>query len=146
MKLDIKEIMSLIPQRYPFLFVDRVEELVPGERIVALKNISVNEPVFTGHFPNNPILPGVIIVEALAQTSGILAAKSILDMSAGVPYLASIDGFRFREPVVPGDTVKLESTVKKHLKNFIAFTCKASVNGKVVAEGEILTALVKESR
>lgn len=146
MKLDIKEIMSLIPQRYPFLFVDRVEELVPGERIVALKNISVNEPVFTGHFPNNPILPGVIIVEALAQTSGILAAKSILDMSAGVPYLASIDGFRFREPVLPGDTVKLESTVKKHLKNFIAFTCKASVNGKIVAEGEILTALVKEAR
>ena len=143
MRLDIKEIMGLIPQRYPFLFVDRVEELAPGEKIIAVKNVSMGEPIFAGHFPTNPILPGVVIVEALAQTSGILAAKSDIDM-AGTPYLVSIDNFRFREPVLPGDTMKLESTIKKHFKNFVAFSCKAYVNGKIAAEGELLTAIVKE--
>ncbi len=142
MKLNIKEIMTLIPQRYPFLFVDRVEELVPGEKIVAVKLVSMDEPIFAGHFPTNPILPGVIIIEALAQASGILAAKSDVDM-AGTPYLVSVDGFRFREPVLPGDVLKLVSSIKKHVKNFIAFSCTAYVNDKVAAEGELLTALVK---
>ncbi len=146
MKLDIKEIMDLIPQRYPFLFVDRVEELVVGERIVAIKNVSAGEAIFTGHFPANPILPGVIIVEALAQASGILAAKSIPVLENGMPYLAGIENFKFRQPVQPGDCLKLESVIKRHLKNFITFSCKAYVNDRVAAEGEILTVMVKEDR
>ncbi len=146
MNIDIKGIMELIPQRYPFLFVDRVEELVIDEKIVAIKNISINEPIFKGHFPDAPTLPGVIIVEALAQASGILAAKSMPEGIDGMPYLVGIDNFKFRQPVVPGDCLRLESIIKRRIKNFTTFSCKASVNDKVVAEGEILTAIAKEDR
>ncbi len=143
MKLDINEIMKLIPQRYPFLFVDRVEELVKGEKIIALKNVSINEQIFAGHFPGSPTLPGVIIIEALAQTSGILAMFSIPELTKGKPYLAGVNSFKFRHPIYPGDNIILESTLKKRVKNFINFYCRAIVKDKVVAEGELLTALVK---
>ncbi len=146
MKLDSKEIMTLIPQRYPFLFVDRVEELAAGERIVAVKNVSMGEPVFTGHFPGEPVLPGVIIVEALAQASGILVAKSFPEFAHWVPYLVGMDNFRFRHPVVPGNSLRLESEIKRHIRNFFSFSCKASVDGEVVAEGEILTVISKEAK
>ena len=146
MKIDIKGIMELIPQRYPFLFVDRVEELIVNEKIVAIKNISIDEPLFQGHFPDTPTLPGVIIVEALAQTSGILAAKSMPEGIDGIPYLVGIDSFKFRQPVVPGDSIRLESIIKRRIKNFTTFVCKAYINDKVVAEGEILTAIAKEDK
>ncbi|MGB9735079.1 MAG: 3-hydroxyacyl-ACP dehydratase FabZ [bacterium] len=146
MKIEIKEIMKLIPQRYPFLFVDRVEELVEDKSIVAVKNISIDEPFFTGHFPDTPTLPGVIIIEALAQTSGILAAKSLPQGIKGIPYLVGVNNFKFRQPVVPGDSVRLESSIKKRIRNFTTFECKAYVNGKIVAEGEILTAIVEEAK
>jgi 3-hydroxyacyl-[acyl-carrier-protein] dehydratase len=146
MKIDIKGIMKLIPQRYPFLFVDRVEEVIVDERIVAIKNVSIDEPIFNGHFPGTPTLPGVIIVEALAQVSGILAAKSLPEGITGIPYLAGINNFRFRQPVEPGDCLRLESNLKRRIKNFTIFECKAYVNEKIVAEGEILTAIVEEGK
>lgn len=146
MKIDIKEIMKLIPQRYPFLFVDRVEELIVDEKIVAIKNVSIGEPLFAGHFPDTPTLPGVIIVEALAQTSGILAARSLPHGIIGIPYLVGINNFKFRQPVVPGDCLRLESNLKRRIKNFTTFECRAYVNEKVVAEGEILTAIVEAGK
>lgn len=146
MKLGTKDIMNLIPQRYPFLFVDRVEELVPGEKIVAFKNVSAGEAIFTGHFPGNPILPGVLIVEALAQASGILAAKSLPALDMSTPYLAGINNFKFRQPVLPGDCLRLESVIRRHLKNFIIFSCKAYVQEKVAAEGELLTVIVEAKK
>ena len=144
MKIDSKGIMELIPQRYPFLFVDRVEELIVNEKIVAIKNISIDEPLFQGHFPGEPTLPGVIIIEALAQTSGVLAAKSMPEGIDGTPYLVGINDFKFRQPAFPGDCLRLESVIKRRIKNFTTFSCKASIDGKVVAEGEMLTAIVKK--
>jgi 3-hydroxyacyl-[acyl-carrier-protein] dehydratase len=146
MKIDSKGIMELIPQRYPFLFVDRVEVLVIDQKSGAIKNISIDETIFQGHFPGAPTLPGVIIIEALAQASGLLAAKSMPEGIDGLPYLVGINNFKFRQPVVPGDCLRLESIIKRHIKNFTTFVCRAYVNDKVVAEGEMLTAIVKEER
>lgn len=146
MKIYIKDIMKLIPQRYPFLFVDKVEELVEGKNIIAIKNVSIDEPFFKGHFPDMPTLPGVIIIEALAQTSGILAAKSLPQGIKAIPYLVGVNNFKFRQPVVPGDSIRLESFIKRRIRNFTTFECKAYVNDKIVAEGEILTAIVEEAK
>jgi 3-hydroxyacyl-[acyl-carrier-protein] dehydratase len=144
-KITIEDIKRLIPHRYPFLFVDKVEEIVVGERISAVKNISINEGIFQGHFPGHPIFPGVLIIEALAQAAGVLVGKTLesqgVDVSSKVVYFMSIESAKFRKPVVPGDQLILEVS-KKHARATVwKFEGKALVEGKVVAEG-IFTAMM----
>jgi 3-hydroxyacyl-[acyl-carrier-protein] dehydratase len=132
--IDIKEILTLLPHRYPFLLVDRVTDLTPGEKATGIKNVTINEPFFTGHFPNNPVMPGVLIVEAMAQVAGILAFKS---SSAGkTVYFMSIDKVKFRKPVIPGDQLRFEVAIIHTRGNVSKFTGKAFVEGKLVSEAE----------
>ncbi len=139
--LEIREIMDLLPHRYPFLLVDRVLDYIPGKSLRAIKNVSVNEPQFTGHFPQQPIFPGVMILEALAQASGLLAYKS-----AGEPkenelyYFAGIDKARFRKPVVPGDVLHLEVELIKERRGIGRFIAVAQVDGEEVCSAEIMCA------
>jgi 3-hydroxyacyl-[acyl-carrier-protein] dehydratase len=140
--MNITEIMDVLPHRYPFLLVDRVTELVKGEKIVAFKNITGNEEVFNGHFPGAPIFPGVMIVEALAQASGILGFVTT-DTTAddGKLYLfAGLDQVRFKAPVVPGDQLMLESEVVAVKRHIWRFQTRATVNGKLVCEATLLCA------
>lgn len=140
--MNITEIMDVLPHRYPFLLVDRVTELVKGEKIVAYKNITGNEEVFNGHFPGAPIFPGVMIVEALAQASGILGFVTT-DTTAddGKLYLfAGLDKVRFKAPVVPGDQLMLESEVVAVKRHIWRFQTRATVNGKLVCEATLLCA------
>jgi 3-hydroxyacyl-[acyl-carrier-protein] dehydratase len=139
--IEIQEIMTLLPHRYPFLLVDRVLDYVPGQSIHAVKNVSVNEPQFTGHFPTNPIFPGVLILEALAQASGLLGYKT--DGGPGdneLYYFAGIDKARFRKPVVPGDVMHLHIKLIKERRGIGFFTAIAKVDGKVVCDAEIMCA------
>lgn len=140
--MDVREIREYLPHRYPFLLVDRVLELVEGEYIVALKNVSANEDVFNGHFPQAPIFPGVLIIEALAQASGILGFKTLDKRpSDGSIYLfAGIDDVRFKRQVVPGDQLRLESKVLSAKRGIWKFGCTASVDGHLVASATILCA------
>ncbi|HMK56184.1 MAG TPA: 3-hydroxyacyl-ACP dehydratase FabZ [Dissulfurispiraceae bacterium] len=132
--IEIKEIMSLLPHRYPFLLVDRVLELETEVKAIGIKNVSINEPFFTGHFPNNPVMPGVLIVEAMAQVAGILAFKS--GMSGMSVYFMSIDKVKFRKPVVPGDQLRFEVNVTHKRGNVWKFGGNAFVDGKLVSEAE----------
>ena len=133
--LDVEEIKRLIPHRYPFLMVDRLTDIVPGERAVGIKNVTINEPFFQGHFPNQPIMPGVLIVEALAQTAGALVAHSLGARDKGkTVYFMSIEDARFRKPVVPGDTVRLYVEKKQMRGNVWKFAGTAKVGEAVVAE------------
>jgi 3-hydroxyacyl-[acyl-carrier-protein] dehydratase len=138
--MDITEIMRHLPHRYPFLLVDRVLEVVPGERLVALKNVSMNEPFFPGHFPHHPVMPGVLIVEALAQASGILSFKSLNQAITDdtVVYFVGIDNTRFKKPVVPGDQLRLETRVTKHIRGIWKYDCKAYVGDEVVCEADLM--------
>ena len=140
--LDVREIMDRIPHRYPFLLVDRVVELVPGQRIVAIKNVTINEPFFPGHFPGAPVMPGVLIIEALAQAGAVLLLTDIPDRASKLVYFTGIDEARFRRPVVPGDQLRLTMEVL----NLRSRSCKmrgtAEVDGELVAEAEIMSALV----
>lgn len=140
--MDVNEIRQYLPHRYPFLLVDRVVELVEGEYIVAYKNISGNEDVFNGHFPQAPIFPGVMIIEALAQASGILGFKTMNKKPEdGSIYLfAGIDDVRFKRQVVPGDRLQLESRVLSEKRGIWKFDCKASVDGALAASATILCA------
>lgn len=140
--MDVREIKEYLPHRYPFLLVDRVLELVEGEHIVALKNVSANEDVFNGHFPEAPIFPGVMIIEALAQASGILGFKTLNKKPAdGSIYLfAGIDDVRFKRQVVPGDQLRLESRVISAKRGIWKFECKATVEGQLAASATILCA------
>ena len=140
--MDIAEIKTYIPHRYPFLLVDRVEELIPGVSIKAFKNVSINEEIFNGHFPDTPIFPGVMIVEALAQASGILGFKSQNKTPAdGSIYLfAGADKVRFRRQVVPGDRLTLESEVVSNKRGIWKFECRASVDGELAATATIMCA------
>lgn len=140
--MDIQEILEHLPHRYPFLLVDRVLECEPGVRLKALKNVSVNEPMFTGHFPERPIFPGVLIMEALAQATGILAFKTTESKPDGTTlyYFAGIDNCRFKQPVVPGDQLILEVTLLKQKRNIWKFNAEASVDGKVVASADLMCA------
>ncbi len=143
--IEIREIMSLLPHAYPFLLVDRILELEPGKRIVGIKNVTYNEPFFPGHFPGRPVMPGVLIVEALAQTAGVLAFKSIAEEHQRKPvYFLGIDKVRFRKPVVPGDQLRLELEITKHRQAIWGFKGNASVEGKPVAEAELLAMLGEE--
>jgi len=140
--MDIQEILEHLPHRYPFLLVDRVLECEPGKRLVALKNVSVNEPMFTGHFPERPIFPGVLIMEALAQATGILAFRTIGKKPDGTSlyYFAGIDNCRFKQPVLPGDQMILEVDVLKEKRGIWKFNAVARVNDKVVASAELMCA------
>lgn len=138
--LNIQEIMALLPHRYPFLLVDRVLELEPGVRAVGEKLVTINEPFFQGHFPDFPIMPGVLIVEALAQT-GAVAVLSLEEYRGKLAFFAGIDKVRFRRPVHPGDTLRLEVTMEKLRRSVGKGAGKATVAGQLVCEGEILFAL-----
>lgn len=134
--LEAADIMRILPHRYPFLLVDRVVELEPGKRIVAIKAVTANEPQFTGHFPQRPIMPGVLMVEALAQTAGI-AIATLPEYRGKLGLFAGIDGCRFKRMVQPGDTLRLEATVEKLRGIFGRLRCVASVDGDVAVEATI---------
>ncbi|MCE3290353.1 MAG: fabZ [Caulobacter sp.] len=135
--IDITEILSRIPHRYPFLLVDRCEEFKPSESIVGIKCVTFNEPFFQGHFPAYPVMPGVLIVEAMAQTGAIMMSKSLnIDIAGKVIYFMSIDGVRFRSPVRPGDVLKMHVEVTRARGDIFKFKGQAKVNGKVCAEAE----------
>jgi 3-hydroxyacyl-[acyl-carrier-protein] dehydratase len=139
-RVDIKSILKVIPHRFPILLVDRVKEIVPGERLVALKNVSINEPFFPGHFPHHPVMPGVLILEALAQASAILCLYSMEDKPDpdGIYYFVGIDGARFKKPVVPGDQLELVVKVIRSSRGIWKLDAKAFVDGQVVTEAELM--------
>lgn len=136
-EISIGEILQRIPHRYPFLLVDRCEEFKPSESIVGIKCVTFNEPFFQGHFPGHPVMPGVLIIEALAQTGAIMMSKSLnIDIAGKVIYFMSIDGVRFRSPVRPGDVLRMHVEVTRARGDIFKFKGKAMVGGKVVAEAE----------
>lgn len=139
--LNIQDILALLPHRYPFLLVDRVLEVVPGERAVAIKNVSVNEPQFTGHFPERPLMPGVLIVEALAQVAGIVLLQ-LEEYHGKLALFAGIDGVRFRRQVQPGDQLVMKAEVMKIKGNICRIKAEARVGEALVTEGELMFALV----
>ncbi|MBP1729586.1 MAG: 3-hydroxyacyl-(acyl-carrier-protein) dehydratase [Deltaproteobacteria bacterium] len=141
--IEIAEILTLLPHAFPFLLVDRVVEFEPGKRIVGIKNVTVNEPFFPGHFPGNPVMPGVLIIEAMAQTAGILAFKTHPDMHGKV-FFIGIDEARFRKPVTPGDQLKMVLEVVKHRKEIWVFDGIAYVDDVKVAEARIMATLQAE--
>jgi beta-hydroxyacyl-ACP dehydratase FabZ len=141
--IDINEILQLLPHRYPFLLVDRLVEFEPSKRAVGIKNVTANEPFFTGHFPDKPIMPGVLIVEAMAQTGGVLAFKSFPGMKGSVLFIG-IDDARFRRPVIPGDQLKMVVEVVKHKREIWVFEGKAFVGDELVAEARIMAMLKQE--
>jgi len=138
--LDIDAIMERLPHRFPFLMVDRVLSVEPGKSIVAIKNVTVNEAHFVGHFPGHPVMPGVLVLEALAQAAGVLAFESAEDKSLWVLYLVGIDNARFKQIVRPGDQVVLKVDLVQHRRNLWRYQARAEVDGKLVAEAEFLLA------
>jgi beta-hydroxyacyl-ACP dehydratase FabZ len=143
--MEQAEIQSLLPHRYPFLLVDRVQEWEPDRRIVGIKNVTINEPFFQGHFPGRPVMPGVLILEAMSQVGAILALKSLGRATRPVVYLTGIDGAKFRKPVVPGDRLRFEIDVVKKRAPFWKMQGKAFVEGELVCEAEV-TAMVTEEK
>lgn len=136
---EIRKIMELLPHRYPFVLVDRIVEIVPDERVVGLKNVTINEPFFQGHFPGTPIMPGVLIVEAMAQVGAILVnASRSEEERKELIYFMGIDKARFRKPVVPGDQLVLEVIAIKRRANLFKMAGKATVDGTLVAEAEVM--------
>jgi 3-hydroxyacyl-[acyl-carrier-protein] dehydratase len=136
--LDINQIMKILPHRPPFLLVDRVTELEPGKRIVARKNVSINEPFFPGHFPGHPVMPGVLIVEAMAQAACILAIESSDEsVRSKVTYFVGIDNAKFRKPVFPGDQLRLEIEAISSRRGIWTFTGRTYVDDKLVTEAEL---------
>lgn len=140
--MDVNEIREYLPHRYPFLLVDRVLELEEGESIVAIKNVTVNEPFFNGHFPDHPVMPGVLIVEAMAQAAGILGFKTMgkKPQDGSIYYFVGSDKLRFKRPVVPGDQLQLEATVLSERRGIWKFEVRASVDGDTVSSATILCA------
>ena len=140
--LDIYEILKHLPHRYPFLLIDRVVDYEPGKSLVAIKNVTHNEPHFPGHFPNRPIMPGVLILEALAQATGILAFKTVgrIPDENSLYYFVGIDKARFKQPVEPGDQLQLEVEYVKQMRGIWKFKGKALVDGKVVCSADIMCA------
>ena len=139
MNFDVEKIMELLPHRYPFLLVDRVTEVEPGVSLSAIKNVTINEPFFQGHFPGKPIMPGVLILEAMAQATGLLAFSGLIDPSESKLYiLVGIDKARFRGQVLPGDQLKLQVSLKRNMRGIGMFDCKALVDDEVVAEAQMM--------
>ena len=137
MGMDIKEIMSIIPHRQPFLLIDRVEEIVEGEKVIATKNVSYNEPFFAGHFPQEPVMPGVLIVEAMAQ-AGAVAILSMDEFKGKTAYFGGIKNAKFKKKVVPGDVLRLEVSIEKFKRNAGIGVGTAYVGDKVAAQAEII--------
>lgn len=140
--LSIEEIKEIIPHRYPFLLVDRVLEMEPGERCVGIKNVTVNEPFFQGHFPNKPLMPGVLIVEAMAQV-GAIALMSLEENKDKLAVFAGIDKVRFKKQVTPGDTLKIEVSLGKFRRNIGKGEAVAYVDGQVACKGTLMFGLTK---
>lgn len=140
--LEINEILKHLPHRYPFLLIDRVLDYKLGEHLVAIKNVTINEPYFCGHFPGHPIMPGVLILEALAQATGVLAFKTAnaLPQDGTLYYLVGIDEARFKQPVVPGDQLKLSVKIIKSKRGIYKFQGEASVDGNLVASADLMCA------
>ena len=140
--MDIHEVMAHLPHRYPFLLVDRVLECEPGKHIIAVKNVSINEPFFQGHFPHHPVMPGVLIMEALAQAAGILSFKTMGSMpdENSVFYFVGIDNARFKKPVTAGDQLYLHVEILRNMRGIWKYKAEAKVNGEIVAEAELMCA------
>ena len=144
--VDVVRIQAVLPHRYPFLLVDRVIELEPGKRIRAIKNVTINEPFFQGHFPGAPVMPGVVVVEAMAQVGGLLTElpRALLaDKQDKLFYLVKVDNARFSRMVVPGDQLDIEVVLKRTIRNMAQYLCTARVDGKEAASAEILCAEAK---
>lgn len=140
MTMDIHQILEHLPHRYPFLLVDRVLECLPGERILAYKNVTINEPFFPGHYPHHPVMPGVLIIEALAQAAAVLSFKTLGGKpdDKSVYYFVGIDGARFKKPVSPGDRLMLEVSILANKRGLWKFAGRALVDGQLAAEAELL--------
>ena len=143
MTLSVQDIIKTLPHRYPFLLVDRVEELIPGERIHAYKNVTINEEFFTGHFPHYPVMPGVLIIEALAQAAGVLSFKTMEQAPSEdtVIFFVGIDDARFKRPVVPGDRFDLRVTIERCVRGVWKYKARALVGEQVAAEANVMCAL-----
>jgi 3-hydroxyacyl-[acyl-carrier-protein] dehydratase len=139
--MDINEIQNIIPHRYPFLLIDRVVEIEKLKRIVAIKNVTINEPFFQGHFPGAPVMPGVLIIEAMAQAGAVLLFREVPDRESKLLYFTSIEQARFRKPVVPGDQLRLEVEVQKFKMNFCKLKATAHVGEVLVTEALISSAI-----
>jgi 3-hydroxyacyl-[acyl-carrier-protein] dehydratase len=141
-ELNIHEVLKHLPHRYPFLLVDRVLEVEPGKRLVAIKNVTINEPFFPGHFPHAPVMPGVLIMEALAQATGILSFQTNgnLPTERSLYYFVGIDNARFRKPVEPGDQLVLEVELTRRIRDLWKFKAEAKVDGQVVASADLMCA------
>ncbi len=134
-EIDVERIMEMIPHRYPFLMIDRVVDIVPNIRATGVKNVTINEPYFAGHFPQRPVMPGVLIIEAMAQTAAVFVVHTLgPDAEGKLVYFMSIDGARFRKPVTPGDQLRVEVTKERSRGNVWKFTGRATVEGVLVAE------------
>jgi 3-hydroxyacyl-[acyl-carrier-protein] dehydratase len=142
MILDVVEIQKLLPHRYPFLMVDAIVEVERLKRIVGIKNVSINEYYFQGHFPGKPVMPGVLILEAVAQTGGLLLLMDIPDRDKKLLYFVAVDGARFRRPVVPGDQLRIEVNVLSWRGDFCKLEGKATVNGQLAAEGTVMCKMI----
>jgi len=136
---DIQKIMNVLPHRYPFIMIDRIIEMVPGEKVVALKNVTINEPFFQGHFPGNPIMPGVLMIEAMGQAGAVLAAESLAEKEHGsLIYFMGMNKVKFRKPVVPGDQIIFEVKFLKQRAKVFKMSGMAFVDEKLVAEAELM--------
>ena len=142
--IDVQEIMEMIPHRYPFLLIDKVTQIVPDATAVGVKNVTVNEPFFQGHFPNRPIMPGVLIIEALAQTSAILVLETTGQKAGSIVYFMTVDNARFRKPIGPGDQVHLHVEKQRSRGNVWKFRGEARVDGKLMAEATYSAMIVEE--
>ena len=148
--IGITEIQEILPHRYPFLLIDRILEFEVDKRIVGLKNVTINEPFFQGHFPGHPIMPGVLLLEAMAQTGGVLAMRSAeaagMDIKQKVIYFMTIDKAKFRKPVIPGDQIRFELDLLKSRSKIMGFKAKALVDGAMVAEAELMAMIVDKAK
>lgn len=142
MILDVNEIQKILPHRYPFLFVDAIVEMERLKRVVGIKNVTINEAYFQGHFPGQPVMPGVLIIEAMAQTGGLLLLQEVPDRDTKLLYFVAVDGARFRRPVLPGDQLKVEMTVLNWRGDFCKLEGRASVDGQLAAEATLMCKMV----